>query len=170
MPTDQQQHWHVFFKCWRYYELYLKSQVWTKYGPCWFRGNSKGFFRIPQVKTFLSSMSRQLNNDDIAQLATVVTENKEFEGALPLLRRLGEQLVRLYELRQGPSKSLTSSRDKLRLSNAPTLARINLPTTPAISLSPAICEFIRFIVISADSKAPQRPDEVLYFRDLKKDP
>ncbi len=72
-------------------------------------------------------------------------------------------------MRQGPSKDLTSSGDKLNLPNAPTLAQVNLPTTPATPLSPAIREFIRFIVISADSKVVRRPDEVGYFRELKKD-
>jgi hypothetical protein len=59
-------------------------------------GHYKGFFRIPQVKSFLNIASRKLHNADISRIPEVV--NQELQHTLPLLEAIGRSIVDLHKL------------------------------------------------------------------------
>src|SRR5579859_1918404 len=64
-----------------------------------FRTN-QGFFRIPQLKSFLTQTSRTLSDKHIAQLSVLVNRDESFKESLGLLDRLGTELSRLCKLQE----------------------------------------------------------------------
>ena len=59
-------------------------------------GHCKGFFRMPQVKSFLNVASRKLGDEDIRRIPEVVTQ--ELQHTFPLLEAIGKSIVDLYTL------------------------------------------------------------------------
>jgi hypothetical protein len=76
---------------------------------CLHEGKNEGFFRIPQVPLFLSDMSRNLSDKDIAELPSIIAGDEEITELLPLLDKLGSELARLYKLQDGPPDFLEGS-------------------------------------------------------------
>jgi hypothetical protein len=59
-------------------------------------GHYTGFFRIPQVKSFLNIASRKLHDADISRIPEVVAQ--ELQHTLPLLEAIGQSIVDLHKL------------------------------------------------------------------------
>jgi len=66
---------------------------------------NKGFFRIPQLKSFLYSISRSLSDSDIAQLPIIINSDERFQKPRLALSHLGSELQRLYQLQMSDDNS-----------------------------------------------------------------
>src|SRR5271170_3898754 len=62
-------------------------------------GHYKGFFRIPQVRSFLNIASRKLHDADISRISKVITQ--ELQHTLPLFEAIGQSIIVLSTIFQG---------------------------------------------------------------------
>ena len=134
--------------------------------------NCTGFFRIPQVESFLDLASRQFSDKHITWLAATIAEDSEIQRTLPVLEKLGFELVRLYNVHEKSGKRVYTNMNPY--ASPPGSASLpSLPVNPHVTIRPVIQEFLRFIKvvaefteISAGSRTDLRPDEVHYQEKL----
>ena len=58
----------------------------------WLKGKNDGFYRIPRLRSFLSIMSRELSDKDVAELPSIISVDEELKKSLPLLDKLGSEI------------------------------------------------------------------------------
>jgi hypothetical protein len=72
---------------------------------------NKGFFCVPQLKSFIDHTSRHLSNTDIARLPSIINGDKRFEKAVSALGRLGSELGCLYRMQTSDDDSAKRKRE-----------------------------------------------------------